>query len=164
MASVTAQDTPTVSSSPNSAKQKHRMLATCQARAAASGIIAAAVRKPTKATERRAIFSTAPRFTSRSDAHPPIRSPTTPAISGRLANRPINAMSNPRASCRYLGNRSEEHTSELQSLMRISYAVFCLKKKNNHSTITQHMHNKHLTYITQSELLLTRISYTHTQT
>src|SRR3546814_5175745 len=29
--------------------------------------------------------------------------------------------------------RSEEHTSELQSLMRISYAVFCLKKKNNHS-------------------------------
>src|SRR3546814_9827107 len=30
--------------------------------------------------------------------------------------------------------RSEEHTSELQSLMRISYAVFCLKKKNNHQT------------------------------
>src|SRR3546814_8321273 len=32
-------------------------------------------------------------------------------------------------------DRSEEHTSELQSLMRISYAVFCLKKKNN---IEQH--------------------------
>src|SRR3546814_2850442 len=30
--------------------------------------------------------------------------------------------------------RSEEHTSELQSLMRISYAVFCLKKKNNEQT------------------------------
>src|SRR3546814_3059316 len=30
-----------------------------------------------------------------------------------------------------VGIRSEEHTSELQSLMRISYAVFCLKKKNN---------------------------------
>src|SRR3546814_3488838 len=29
--------------------------------------------------------------------------------------------------------RSEEHTSELQSLMRISYAVFCLKKKNAHT-------------------------------
>src|SRR3546814_9073870 len=29
------------------------------------------------------------------------------------------------------GGRSEEHTSELQSLMRISYARFCLKKKNN---------------------------------
>src|SRR3546814_17040360 len=31
--------------------------------------------------------------------------------------------------------RSEEHTSELQSLMRISYAVFCLKKKKNKNTI-----------------------------
>src|SRR3546814_1267869 len=31
---------------------------------------------------------------------------------------------------RFDGKRSEEHTSELQSLMRISYAVFCLKKKN----------------------------------
>src|SRR3546814_1934995 len=31
---------------------------------------------------------------------------------------------------RPMGIRSEEHTSELQSLMRISYAVFCLKKKN----------------------------------
>src|SRR3546814_4912822 len=30
-----------------------------------------------------------------------------------------------------VGTRSEEHTSELQSLMRITYAVFCLKKKNN---------------------------------
>src|SRR3546814_2811758 len=32
------------------------------------------------------------------------------------------------------GDRSEEHTSELQSLMRISYAVFCLKKKTYHHT------------------------------
>src|SRR3546814_9066004 len=31
--------------------------------------------------------------------------------------------------------RSEEHTSELQSLMRISYAVFCLKKKKNSQTV-----------------------------
>src|SRR3546814_5653426 len=36
------------------------------------------------------------------------------------------------------GNRSEEHTSELQSLMRISYAVFCLKKKKNKSVYKQH--------------------------
>src|SRR3546814_7444095 len=35
--------------------------------------------------------------------------------------------------------RSEEHTSELQSLMRISYAVFCLKKKKKHTT--RHMSN-----------------------
>src|SRR3546814_942606 len=34
--------------------------------------------------------------------------------------------------------RSEEHTSELQSLMRISYAVFCLKKKKN---TTENTHN-----------------------
>src|SRR3546814_1392720 len=33
-----------------------------------------------------------------------------------------------------VGFRSEEHTSELQSLMRISYAVFCLKKKNNNNS------------------------------
>src|SRR3546814_6533314 len=36
------------------------------------------------------------------------------------------------------GFRSEEHTSELQSLMRISYAVFCLKKKKKH-TLTAHI-------------------------
>src|SRR3546814_5948332 len=35
-----------------------------------------------------------------------------------------------------LGLRSEEHTSELQSLMRISYAVFCLKKKKKQDTAT----------------------------
>src|SRR3546814_3866655 len=37
---------------------------------------------------------------------------------------------------RHAGNRSEEHTSELQSLMRTSYAVFCLKKKKKHKTKT----------------------------
>src|SRR3546814_1789654 len=37
-------------------------------------------------------------------------------------------------------DRSEEHTSELQSLMRISYAVFCLKKKKN-KHYNRHRHN-----------------------
>src|SRR3546814_10262704 len=37
--------------------------------------------------------------------------------------------------------RSEEHTSELQSLMRISYAVFCLKKKN-HESINRYSRNR----------------------
>src|SRR3546814_1056655 len=37
-------------------------------------------------------------------------------------------------------DRSEEHTSELQSLMRISYAVFCLKKKN--TTVNQNAERK----------------------
>src|SRR3546814_4236069 len=36
--------------------------------------------------------------------------------------------------------RSEEHTSELQSLMRISYAVFCLKKKNKQYNYQEHKH------------------------
>src|SRR3546814_6934694 len=40
----------------------------------------------------------------------------------------------------YMPGRSEEHTSELQSLMRISYAVFCLKKK--HTNTIKHTHNK----------------------
>src|SRR3546814_4925878 len=39
--------------------------------------------------------------------------------------------------------RSEEHTSELQSLMRISYAVFCLKKKNKNILITRTLNKKH---------------------
>src|SRR3546814_9552862 len=44
--------------------------------------------------------------------------------------------------------RSEEHTSELQSLMRISYAVFCLKKKTEK---THHTHN-----LTQVEIFSTQ--------
>src|SRR3546814_9258856 len=40
--------------------------------------------------------------------------------------------------------RSEEHTSELQSLMRISYAVFCLKKKNNHKKKNHHIKQSHI--------------------
>src|SRR3546814_4099020 len=54
--------------------------------------------------------------------------------------------------------RSEEHTSELQSLMRISYAVFCLKKKKNHRstpalTCNTYMHQEpcaHLNNIEQT--------------
>src|SRR3546814_5718987 len=39
-----------------------------------------------------------------------------------------------------VAERSEEHTSELQSLMRISYAVFCLKKKKNNKTKSHKRH------------------------
>src|SRR3546814_2567681 len=46
--------------------------------------------------------------------------------------------------------RSEEHTSELQSLMRISYAVFCLKKKKNPNTL-----NNTLTEISKQHSLTT---------
>src|SRR3546814_5909478 len=62
--------------------------------------------------------------------------------SGRQMNRPSTSPSRKPASAiasmdALAASRSEEHTSELQSLMRISYAVFCLKKKNTqHDTIT----------------------------
>src|SRR3546814_3404482 len=48
----------------------------------------------------------------------------------------------------FAGPRSEEHTSELQSLMRISYAVFCLKKKKTHNTLQyrQHTNTQNTTY------------------
>src|SRR3546814_9251900 len=47
--------------------------------------------------------------------------------------------------------RSEEHTSELQSLMRISYAVFCLKKKNITNT----------TPLTKKLYIINKQTYTH---
>src|SRR3546814_1603747 len=51
------------------------------------------------------------------------------------------------------GVRSEEHTSELQSLMRISYAVFCLKKKKTQkaTTITASKSNRIRTQSTKSQ-------------
>src|SRR3546814_2880245 len=54
-------------------------------------------------------------------------------------------------SCLKPSSRSEEHTSELQSLMRISYAVFCLKKKKQNYTYTQQSEN----YITHNISSLT---------
>src|SRR3546814_3960012 len=50
-----------------------------------------------------------------------------------------------RKAMAYPGYRSEEHTSELQSLMRISYAVFCLKKKKKLSNTTHHQLTNHIT-------------------
>src|SRR3546814_5081177 len=56
----------------------------------------------------------------------------------RQACESIEQLSDSRIGARVVDDqRSEEHTSELQSLMRISYAVFCLKKKTKtHKTIT----------------------------
>src|SRR3546814_4013300 len=57
------------------------------------------------------------------------------ATSGRKLRLPGKltdcANDGPEGTELFIVERSEEHTSELQSLMRISYAVFCLKKKNN---------------------------------
>src|SRR3546814_9481813 len=46
-----------------------------------------------------------------------------------------------RSSAPMRARRSEEHTSELQSLMRRSYAVFCLKKKKQHTIYRNHLYN-----------------------
>src|SRR3546814_9945102 len=48
----------------------------------------------------------------------------------RIRRQGKHVQDRPLENPRHLFKRSEEHTSELQSLMRISYAVFCLKKKN----------------------------------
>src|SRR3546814_3833688 len=57
--------------------------------------------------------------------------PREPPSGGRRPPRHRRPCTGQRRQRPGLGGRSEEHTSELQSLMRISYAVFCLKKKNN---------------------------------
>src|SRR3546814_6319591 len=63
-----------------------------------------------------------------------------PAIRQEIRRRRLKLSDNPTAPmspCSSdVDNRSEEHTSELQSLMRISYAVFCLKKKHTISIKT----------------------------
>src|SRR3546814_5848843 len=62
-------------------------------------------------------------------------------IGGLAPRRTLDMMKSAPVACTafvawcFLALRSEEHTSELQSLMRISYAVFCLKKKKNNYKI-----------------------------
>src|SRR3546814_1742559 len=59
------------------------------------------------------------------DARPDV--PLVERISGVVGDDEVVVLVD---NCEHVLERSEEHTSELQSLMRISYAVFCLKKKN----------------------------------
>src|SRR3546814_8343492 len=81
-----------------------------------------------------------------------IRGITSPSISLRNSSRSttITSLRPDTSNSRIPGRiqthssvrstRSEEHTSELQSLIRISYAVFCLKKKNK--KLTQYLHRQ----------------------
>src|SRR3546814_10130877 len=71
------------------------------------------------------------------DSIPASCSDTSTSRNRMAEGRPTRSRMNP--------IRSEEHTSELQSLMRISYAVFCLKKKNKQ----QQSCTQYITYITQ---------------
>src|SRR3546814_1088552 len=71
------------------------------------------------------------------------RRPVRPTVSPRCV--PLEQRRPALAGCA----RSEEHTSELQSLMRISYAVFCLKKKKHH--IKEPHRLQHLTHLSLSD-------------
>src|SRR3546814_1443086 len=98
------------------------------------------IRQPPRSTRTDTLFPYTTLFRSPSRAHDAqaatrARFPVS-AVGGR---RPCPAQDGPhRASAAPISplysHRSEEHTSELQSLMRISYAVFCLKKKNRKTT------------------------------
>src|SRR3546814_7628334 len=90
------------------------------------------IRRPPRSTRTDTLFPYTTLFRSRPGRHP-----------SRACRSDNNAGSGadhrgPRAT----DQRSEEHTSELQSLMRISYAVFCLKKKKRHYIKTTR-HNTH---------------------
>src|SRR3546814_9290643 len=91
-----------------------------------STLCRAASDRSTPSFDYQSIFNTSPR-----------------ARTGVSAEEPFNAFPSAWTSSAQVSNRSEEHTSELQSLMRISYAVFCLKKKkpilNNHHYSNQYL-------------------------
>src|SRR3546814_9184180 len=76
-------------------------------------------------------------FAALTVASPTPPQPTTATVSPGVTLHALKIVpapvvtAQPITAARSSGMRSEEHTSELQSLMRISYAVFCLKKKKN---------------------------------
>src|SRR3546814_8898578 len=88
------------------------------------------IRRPPRSTRTDTLFPYTTLF--RSNAMP--LSGNTTSSATRLGN---NAPSTTASSQCVPPLRSEEHTSELQSLMRISYAVFCLKKKNKQDSKKQ---------------------------
>src|SRR3546814_2562025 len=68
---------------------------------------------------------------------------SSPTATSRLLIPAVRDSSVDQAKPMITSERSEEHTSELQSLMRISYAVFCLKKKNNKKNRHRHWQIPH---------------------
>src|SRR3546814_5173242 len=92
------------------------------------------IRRPPRSTRTDTLFPYTTLFRSGSCPVLPVRA-MRQGLSGGQAHRPCDWRCGRDASfppeCWYSSwdRRSEEHTSELQSLMRISYAVFCLKKK-----------------------------------
>src|SRR3546814_4597513 len=83
------------------------------------------IRRPPRSTRTDTLFPYTTLFRSRRRAAPP-----PPSDIARPAPRPFRSFQSLAWPSAILP-RSEEHTSELQSLMRISYAVFCLQKKTH---------------------------------
>src|SRR3546814_8479894 len=98
------------------------------------------IRRPPRSTLTDTLFPYTTLFRSRCAQHrpsPPQGDGRDRAATGRvraqlLSGDALRALHRAGGKAQCLCARSEEHTSELQSLIRISYAVFCLKKKNKH--------------------------------
>src|SRR3546814_5976985 len=91
------------------------------------------IRRPPRSTRTDALFPFTTLFLSARDAALIVRAGSAPEILAQVAaERGSDLIVTGVARYNSIGDyllRTEEHTSELQSLMRISYAVFCLKKK-----------------------------------
>src|SRR3546814_2668148 len=100
------------------------------------------------------------RVSRRAPAHRRPGPPSRCSLRGSLA-APAPSRWRSATSCRDRRRRarSEEHTSELQSLMRISYAVFCLKKKK---TVQTHNEMRQAEKIPTHELIQHHVSHTYT--
>src|SRR3546814_13160671 len=101
------------------------------------------IRRPPRSTRTDTLFPYTTLF--RSIASPPRRrGPLSALFSDEGVNRRRSPPSWGRRYMLHRGfiSRSEEHTSELQSLMRISYAVFCLKKKNTSNKKRANSYNR----------------------
>src|SRR3546814_4495324 len=101
------------------------------------------IRRPPRSTRTDTLFPYTTLFRSRCACRrPPASSPRPTTCAASAARSRASTRCSARSS---KDMRSEEHTSELQSLMRISYAVFCLKKKKNQEMSSTRHKYKHTT-------------------
>src|SRR3546814_2951688 len=111
-------------------------------------------RRPPRSTRTDTLFAYTALFRSRLKPEPPAidRCQCARQRVGRRRRRRVRGRE---ALAAYAPTaRSEEHTSELQSLMRISYAVFCLKKKKNISQNITHENNTLISALTKQTTVI----------
>src|SRR3546814_10174629 len=109
------------------------------------------IRRPPRSTRTDTLFPYTTLFRSIDDGLPCIWATGTHDPGSGLPQR------------RLAHGRSEEHTSELQSLMRISYAVFCLKKKHTIDT-SLHVCHKYITIPTQYQPSIHKLTNIYNET